>query len=373
MVDMPLARAADDVPAPTGDAGAPLPFCADGSHSFYFGRFAPAATGDHPQTSLERVTLEDDGSISSDVIWVGAGAPVPYDSANDLFKESGEPGATVAMGMHPNGYIYALRVVSGDPMPSRPWPGDPDGNLRDGPHNWGNTDARLQVLKYGADGVENLGPIQGISADPDYALIRQLNINAADIDPRTGILYMGSFTADGVLDRLLRIGLDAAGGPSYLGDLKLSDAIGLLSGDFAIDESGDFAYGLAREEGTTNAISYRIDLGNGTVTRAGPFVDSVTYDAMARLQDGRTVAYTRNGGGTVRILSVDGLQLEDFPGLMGASSGGDGASCLPDQSAAPGVASIPTLGSFASVLLAGLIAAVAVWRRRRKGMRWPGP
>ena len=129
-------------PAAIAASGAPLPRCTPNTQSLYIARYTEGAAGQFPTVALDKVQLGAGSTVTSTTVWSGQGAPVPAPEA------SGNAGATVAMGMNrQNGYIYAIRAVGNDPA----WPG-----------TWQSHNRRIQVLKYGASGVDNLGSIQGL-------------------------------------------------------------------------------------------------------------------------------------------------------------------------------------------------------------------
>ncbi|HEY0201047.1 MAG TPA: hypothetical protein VGC24_05090 [Burkholderiaceae bacterium] len=331
-------------------AGAPLPRCTVGSQSFYLARYAETSATTPPKIALDQITLDPvTGAATATSIWDAQGAPLPAPEDTSLLA-----GATVAMGMHPtNGYIYAIRAVGNDPA----WPGP-----------WQEVRSRIQVLKYGAGGVDNLGAIQGMPADA----LSQLgpNYNAADFDPATGDLVIANFQTGGSLAKMYRISV-AGDVPTYLSTISLSTAIpGAQSGDFAIDATGAYAYGIAKASGTLGtSMSYRVNLGTGAVeSLAAPagFLDTISpYGGGARLQDGQMAFYVA-GTGAIRLLAAPAGTLSGTASTATATSA-DAASCLPvlpppTTSANP----VPTLSGWG---LAVLALWAGIWGGRRLGGR----
>jgi hypothetical protein len=331
-------------------AGGPLPRCAVGSQSFYLARYT--STASYPTTTLEQITLNG-ASATVTPVWAAEGAPLP--PPEDVAAAGRTAGATVAMGMHPsNGYIYAVRAVENDPG----WPGYPA--------TWRDINSHYQIFKYGASGVDNLGPIQGLPS----TLLYQLgpNYNAADFDPVSGDLYIANFQSSGQLNTLVRVSL-AGDVPTYVSTLTLSPSIpGAQSGDFAIDASGTYAYGIAKASGGLGtSMSYRINLATGAVQSllAPPGLDTYTpFGAAARLQDGNMAFYVAGTGG-IRLLTVPTGAVSGSATTAAAASA-DAASCLPLLPQGEGEFAVPTLETWALGLLGGLLAAVAGWRRRRQ-------
>ena len=316
-----------------GAAGNPLPRCSATAQCFYLARFNDPGVNTYPTTALDLVTLGTSPAVTVNTVWSGQGAPLP--PPEDAAAAGRTAGATVAMGMNPkNGYIYAIRAVSSDPG----WPGYPA--------TYKEITSRHQVLKYGATGVDNLGPIVGL---PDGSggltdMWAQLgpNYNAADFDPATGYLIIANFLSGGNLSRLIRI--DVSGDvPKFVDTVTLKKAIsGAQSGDFAIDATGTYAYGIAKGPGQLGiSTNYRITLSDGTVTDLPSVftgLDTYTpYGAGATFKNGNMAFYT--SGGTVgpftiapaiRVMTPGGIisgaytmSAATYPGISS-----DGASAL---------------------------------------------
>ena len=315
-------------PAAFAAAGAPLPRCTPDTQSLYIARYTEGATaGQFPTVALDKVQLGTGSTVTSTTVWSGQGAPVPAPEA------SGNAGATVAMGMNrQNGYIYAIRAVGNDPA----WPG-----------TWQSHNRRIQVLKYGASGVDNLGTIQGLPNGTGGAgdLWQQLgpNYNAADVDPVTGDLIIATFQTGGSLSRLIRVSL-TGDVPTYSSTLTLSGPIpGAQSGDFAINAAGTHAYGVAYTAGTSiplvfpSSTPYSINLSTGLVTYLPAVTGAdafVPYGAGATLQDGNMAFYSSGGSSgpitippSIRVMTPAGALSGTY--TYTGSNSADAASCLP--------------------------------------------
>lgn len=239
-------------------SGAPLPRCAVSDNAFYVFRFTE---GNPAKVALSSVKV-----LPS----LAPAAPFGQTSV-----PTGVTPGTVAAGMNPkDGYIYAIRGVSGDTF--------------DAPSPIYYQDFRaFQVLRYGAAGVDNLGVIdasgfQMTGTTPPHSVFDPSpnpNFNAADIDPITGNLMVGLLRTGNYLDgktrqsRLLRIDI-TANPPKLLSVLTLSPDIPLdQSGDFAIDADGKYAYGIGYSApklppsvSAPASIFWRADLTTGAVT-----------------------------------------------------------------------------------------------------------
>ncbi|WOP16528.1 hypothetical protein [Ottowia sp. SB7-C50] len=298
-------------------AGAPLPLCPAGSLSFYQARYLKSGTDASnipPTIALDQVTLPTaaGGAATITNIWTGQSAPTPPGSGTPP-AASVNAGATVAMGMNPqNGYIYAIRATQGDP------------DYSNVPVNsYKQYTGHIQVLKYGTTGVDNLGAIanmpDGTGGLTDRWFQLGPNYNAAAFNPANNELIIGNLQSGGARGELIRIsvGNDV---PTYLGKIPLVDANGTAtqilsqSGDFAIDATGTYAYGIATASGGASNTSYRIELATGIVTNlvkgVGENVVSVVwgpYGAAARLQNGQ-MAFV--GGLST---ATPGVRLMDIP------------------------------------------------------------
>jgi len=298
-------------------AGAPLPLCPAGSLSFYQARYLKSGTDASnipPTIALDQVTLPTaaGGAATITNIWTGQSAPTPPGSGTPP-AASVNAGATVAMGMNPqNGYIYAIRATQGDP------------DYSNVPVNsYKQYTGHIQVLKYGTTGVDNLGAIanmpDGTGGLTDRWFQLGPNYNAAAFNPANNELIIGNLQSGGARGELIRISV-ANDVPTYLGKIPLVDANGTAtqilsqSGDFAIDATGTYAYGIATASGGASNTSYRIELATGIVTNlvkgVGENVVSVVwgpYGAAARLQNGQ-MAFV--GGLST---ATPGVRLMDIP------------------------------------------------------------
>lgn len=299
-------------------AGNPLPRCDAGSRSFYLSAYSnPTALTVPPTTQLLKVVVNADNTVTSTPIWTAQGDVAPAPEPAGVFA-----GASVAMGMNPNnGYIYALRATDGE-VEGTTFP---------------NYTGHYQVLKYGASGVTNLGPIQSAPTinTPDGLSI-QINYNAADFNPATGELIVALFR-DGTagnknLSSLIRVSV-AGDVPKYEGRIALSRNIpGAQAGDFAIDKNGVYAYGVSIER-TGVSTRFRINLLSGVVEDLGATIplgppNGSPYGGAATLQDGTVALYAASGA--IRIMSTpDGAISGSFAGVPSDSS--DATSCLPAQ------------------------------------------
>ena len=290
-------------------------------------RYIEATTANTaPKTILELATVPPSGAVALTAIWDGQTAPTP--SPRDLSKNAG---ATVAAGMGKDGYIYAMRALGTN---------EPGWDLLGGTWTteWRTHTRYYEMLRYGRSGVDNLGIVDGLgtyrtiasdaTTQVNGAVDLRLgpNFNAADIDPVTGVMYLADFQSGGSLTALYRIDVTQTP-PKYLSTLTLSTPIpGAQSGDFAIDATGQFAYGVAKASGTFgNSTSYRIDLATGAVTSLTGNLGIAPFGAAARLANGQMAFY-----------NTVSTQLMTLPGgTLGAaqttanSNSSDGAACLP--------------------------------------------
>ena len=155
------------------------------------------------------------------------------------------------MGMNPqNGYIYAVRATQADPDYDRA--------------TWSSYTGHIQILKYGSMGVDNLGPIQGLPNT--YWAQLGPNYNGAAFNPKTGELLIANWQTGGSTSALIRVSV-ASPVPTYVGVINLSTPIVAQSGDFAIDATGTYAYGIATGARGASNTSYRIDLASGQLGR----------------------------------------------------------------------------------------------------------
>ncbi len=326
-------------------AGAPLPRCsADPAKpsQFYLMRYMePGTANTAPKTILDLATVPATGAVTATTIWDGATAP-PV-SPRDLSPASG---ATVAGGMGKDGYIYAMRAVG---TTEAGW--DLQGNTWTAPGNEWRTHTRYyEMFRYGRDGVDNLGIVQGLGTfrtvanDPATQVngaidLRQgPNFNAADIDPVTGVMYLANFQnlrtgATGPFPVVYRIDV-TQNPPQYLGTLQLQANLpGAQSGDFAIDAAGQWAYGIATSGNplTGTSASYRFNLATGAVETLRTGLGATPFGAAARfINDPAEMAFYGRTlfGAQTRVMAVPA-------GTVGASQAtatsdsADAAACLP--------------------------------------------
>jgi hypothetical protein len=243
-----------------------------------------------------------------------------------------------------DGYIYTMRAVEGDnkwdTSPAAGWSSAAGGG-------WRSHTRYYEMLRYGRDGVDNLGIVTGLGTyqtDPTNAatlvpgaidLRLSPNFNAADIDPVTGIMYLANFQTGGALNRVFKIDVTQTP-PLYVGTLNLASNIpGAQSGDLAIDAGGQWAYGIATTGNpfTGTSVSYRFNLSSGaveTLAAVSPDPFNAPYGAAARLPNA-TDKLAFYGLGT-RIMSIPAGTMGASQSTVGATSG-DAAACLPKLTA----------------------------------------
>lgn len=346
------------IPAALAASGSPLPRCSAAEKSFYLMRYAtPSGTGTPPTVTLDLATVPASGTVTRRTIWTGLGAP-PASTREIARAPNPEPlpsGASVAGAMGKDGYIYAMRAIEDD----NDWDNSPAAGSGSGQGGGWRTHTRgYEMLRYGRDGVDNLGMVVGLGTyrtDPTNAATQVNgaplgttpesyfdnrlgpNFNAADIDPVTGIMYIASFQSGGYLNKVFRVDVTQTP-PKYLSTLTLSSNIpGAQSGDIVIDSTGTWAYGIATTGSGTSAASnqYRFNINTGVVetlasSTYGP------YGAGARLSNTSSeMVFTGRTG-----LISTGSKIMTIPtGALGSSqpttftSGGDAASCLPKLTA----------------------------------------
>lgn len=303
-------------------AGAPLPRCSVDSQSYYLMRYTEVGTSATnlrtPTTSLDLAVVPASGSVTLTNIWNAQAAPTP-----SQWDGSPTAGATVAGGMGKDGYIYAMRAVGAwEPGWTNP--------------NWQTHTRRYEMLRFGRSGVDNLGIVSGLGPYRNDANVTVSgavdlrlgpNMNAADIDPVSGIMYVASFQSSGLLDKIFKIDVTQTP-PQYVGTLALTQSIpGAQSGDFAIDAAGQYAYGVAKAAGTFgNSTSYRINLTTGVVESLATGLGIIPYGAAARLP---------NNSAKMAFYGLS-TQIMTLPtGTLGTSqstptsTSSDGAACLP--------------------------------------------
>ena len=152
-----LVLLAGPAPASFAASGAPLPRCSATSAQFYLMRYMEATTANTPpRTVLDLATVPASGAVTLNNIWDGQTAPTP--SPRDLSPASG---ATVAGAMGKDGYIYAMRAIGtrepGWDLQGRPWADGPAGR-----GEWSTHTRYYEMLRYGRDGVDNLGIVEGL-------------------------------------------------------------------------------------------------------------------------------------------------------------------------------------------------------------------
>ncbi|WP_166656599.1 IPTL-CTERM sorting domain-containing protein [Comamonas sp. JUb58] len=243
--------------------------------------------------------------------------------------------------MGKDGYIYSMRAVEGD----NSWDNSPAASWTSG--GWRSHTRYYEMLRYGRGGVDNLGIVSGLGTyqtDPSDsstvvsgAIDLRLgpNFNAADIDPVSGIMYLANFQTGGALNRVFKIDVTQTP-PLYVGSLNLSGNIpGAQSGDFAIDASGQWAYGIATTGNafTGSSVSYRFNLSSGaveTLAAVAPSPFNTPFGAAARLPNASDkLAFY--GLGT-RIMTIPAGTVAPSQSTPGATSG-DAAACLPKLTA----------------------------------------
>lgn len=343
-----IIAAASLAPVAMAASGAPLPRCNASEQSFYLTRYTgPAATGTPPTAVLDLATAPATGAVAIASVWSGAAAPTV--SAREIGLTPPNPplpaGASVAGGMGKDGYIYTMRAVQGD----NSWDNSPATGWTAG--GWRSHTRYYEMLRYGRTGVDNLGIVSGLGTyqtdptDPSTLVSGSIdlrlgpNFNAADIDPVTGIMYLAAFQTGGTLNRVFKIDVTQTP-PMYVGTLNLASNIpGDQSGDFAIDASGEWAYGIASTGGTSGtSLSYRFNLSSGaveTLASVPPILIvsipvNAPYGAAARLPNA-TDKLAFYGLGT-RIMSIPSGTVGTNQSTAGATSG-DAAACLPKLTA----------------------------------------
>ena len=149
---------------------------------------------------------------------------------------------TVAMGTAADGTIYALEGCGSTP--------------RAGCFN-------TNLIRYNAAGATALGQVTGLpplfAGSPNMGA----NANAADIDLSTGNLIVGVLRTGGSMSTLYRIDVNTRVATL----IKLNPAIpGNTNGDFSIDPTGQFAYGVSLNSTNGTSYAWRADLATGAVT-----------------------------------------------------------------------------------------------------------
>lgn len=312
-------------------AGDPLPRCSANLPQFYLMQYEDTGTLRRPAvptTILSKATIPATGDVSLDVVWDSATAPTPSQWDSSL-----NAGASVAGGMGKDGYIYAMRAVgSYEPAWTKPGIWGPPDNI------WRSHTRSYEILRYGRDGVDNLGIVDGLGPyidDTGTALTGAIdlrlgpNFNAADIDPITGMMYVGALRTGGSLNKLFKIDVTQTP-PQYVGALDLSAKIpGAQSGDFAIDAAGEWAYGIATTGNILNgkSVSYRIKLSNGDVEILAQGLGSFPFGAAARLTNDANKMAFYTGLGT-QVMNLPDGTLEQ-PQATAFSASTDAAACLP--------------------------------------------
>ncbi len=300
--------------AQTGAAGAPLPRCAPSENAFYLMRFKEHDPALMTLTKVSVTGVGESLTLAEAPQWA------------DVW-----PG-TVAAGMNPkDGYIYGIRAVSGDKYDAQT------------PAYYQDFRA-FQVVRYGATGAENLGVIDAsnfpmTSSTPPHSIYDPSpnpNFNAADFDPKTGLLIVGMLRDGGYRgnanypqqNTLLRIDV-TVNPPKLVSVLTLKQALpSRKSGDFAIDATGTYAYGIATgPSGTGYPLTWwRADLTTGDVITKSFGSGNRDFGAAAALPDGNFAFYS-NEDGRVTVVDADGNELsaDNVP----TSDSSDATRCLP--------------------------------------------
>ena len=337
-----------NAPTAHAQAGAPLPRCAASENAFYLMRFSEGTPGNNA------------------LIKVGVSGSGPSLTAAQTTVWAGQTPGTVAAGMRPqDGYIYGIRAVSNDTF--------------DAPTVWQQDFRAFQVIRYGTAGAQNLGAIDATSfamtsGTPPHSIFDPSpnpNFNAADIDPNTGYLVVGmlrtgSYGRSGGTVQQMKtlLHIDVTATPPKL--VKVTDLnVPVLlntSGDFAIDATGSYAYGISYRAPVTSpfvqAISYfwRADLNSGVVTQTlaslpvstspfglfSPQAGDQPYGGGALLPDGSYAFYANQtplgviSGSTAqgRLLKIDANgAVQGFVALSPGSNSADATRCLPKLTA----------------------------------------
>ena len=360
-------------------AGNPLPRCKASENAFYLLRYAEGNPGSN---ALVKVGVSGTGAgltATQTTVWTGQ-----------------SPG-TVAAGMRPqDGYIYGVRALSAD--------------TSDAPATWQQDYRAFQVVRYGDAGAQNLGVIDasafattGTPAHSIFDPSPNPNFNAADIDPVTGYLVVGMLRvgaygrSGGTVQQMQTLlHIDVTTTPPKLVKVTNLSAPILLnsSGDFAIDATGTYAYGISYRSPvrsgfsiTTPAASYywRADLNSGAVTQTVaslPVSNNVSdllflpkagdqpYGGAAQLADG-TFAFFANqtplgvAGGSFtegRLLNVDASgTVLGYAAIAPGSNSADATRCLTEQ-----IDPVPSVGFWGLVLMSlGLGGFAWRWQRSR--------
>lgn len=288
-------------------AGAPLPQCDASDEAFYLLRYTEPNVA-HPDRSvlaLDKVSLS---------------GPVPVETP--LWQDVSP--TTVAAGMGNDGYIYGIRAAAADTF-DRPMVG--------GSWDYSNDHRALHVLRIGQAGTEDMGEIGDGSFPAGTARVFDpqsfLNFNAAAMDPATGHLLAGIVRPgnyDGVYERLetlLRI--DVTQSPPQLVDIiSLTSALpGKATGDFTVDQHGQYVYGIAYDS-ATGSTWWRIELATGDVTRVPLGTTHPSYGAAATLPSGEFAFFSNSGA--LAVFDATGSQLRSDNTTPAESA--DAARCL---------------------------------------------
>ena len=211
-------------------------------------------------------------------------------------------------------------------------------------------------------------------------------LSSADFAP-DGTFYIAKFFVDqsvpaGSHAELIKISL-VGDVPTYIQTIALTPPIGDASApgatpkfgdvsqDFAIDATGQYAYGLiekydpALAGGTGRVDAYRIELATGAVTFVQNFAKprEFSYQGTARLPNGDYAISGKNGDYRLMSSMIPLDAKATFPG--GFDGSGDAASCVAQPDPSVGATPVPTLSATMLVMLSGLLGAAAFWRRRR--------
>lgn len=279
---------------------------------------------------------------------------------------------SVAAGMGNDGYIYAMNAMGAS----------------------GKSGGNLEVIKYGQSGAQVLGQIADVNGtalgndwNPYYlhkgnGTAQGLNFIAADVDPQTGYLYIGSLyenpyeynSGAKALQVLLRV--DVTQNPPQLVDVNGDNGFVDLSAapipeqtaDFAIDADGQYAYGISYPDASGSPLWWKLDLTSGSVVDQHTISGVGRHGAAARLPDGNFAFYSKVA---VNVLDADGQFYPDnatgqFPDFLDATGSSDAVACpVKKDDPLPAPTPVPTLSQWGLMLLGLGLGAVA-WLRRKQ-------
>ena len=287
----------------------PIAVCTDStsasqqSRTYYRFKFSESSTSG----SLVRLDLPDGTQA-------GAAASVPTPVETSVLTT---PYQTAGMGTAADGSIYAMEACGSTP--------------RAGCNN-------LNLLRYDASGATVVGQVSGLPGIAGPGTQMGAAVNAADIHLPSGDLIVGVLRTGGSMSTLYRINVNTL----VATPITLGSAIpGSTSGDFAIDPTGQFAYGVSfSASAPLNSYSYRVNLVTGTVatlqTIAGP---TFPVGGAAWLANGK-LALTSNSNALLGVPTAGityigdpatGAMLTNDYASNGTtqSDSTDGSSCMP--------------------------------------------